>query len=350
METHPHTLRLPLKKEDFNYELPEHLVAQNPSSDRGNSRLLALGESGHSHLSFQDLPSLLRSGDLLVVNDTRVIKARLKAQKDSGGQAEILIERIESENLALCQVRVSKALKPGRTLRVAAHLLRVVGRVGEFYRVEFPVPVLELLESSGSVPLPPYIRRSADRVDEERYQTIWNREPGAVAAPTAGLHFTPALLDSIRARGVAVESVTLHIGAGTFQPIRVNDLRDHQMHSERYVISECCAEQVRTTAAAGGRIIAVGTTVVRALEAASTGPYRLKPGADETAIFITPGYRFQTVDGLVTNLHLPESTLLMLVSAFGGYQRVRHAYEIARAHEYRFFSYGDALFLERDCQ
>jgi S-adenosylmethionine:tRNA ribosyltransferase-isomerase len=185
-------------------------------------------------------------------------------------------------------------------------------------------------------------------LDEERYQTIWNREPGAVAAPTAGLHFTPTLLDSIRAGGVEVESVTLHIGAGTFQPIRVNDLSEHEMHSERYVISDRCAEQVRTTADRGGRIIAVGTTVVRALEAASMGPYRLRPGAAETAIFITPGFRFQTVDGLVTNLHLPESTLLMLVSAFGGYQRVRDAYETAKAHEYRFFSYGDAFFLERN--
>lgn len=350
MKTHSDALPPTLQKEDFSYELPEHLVAQHPSSDRGTSRLLALGETGHSHLSFQDLPGLLRPGDLLVVNDTRVIKARLKAQKDSGGQAEILIERIESENLALCQVRVSKALKPGRTLTVETHRLKVVGRAGEFYRVEFPLPVLELLESSGSVPLPPYIRRSADGADEERYQTIWNREPGAVAAPTAGLHFTPGLLDSIRARGVDVESVTLHIGAGTFQPVRVKDIRQHQMHSERYVISDRCAEKVRSTADAGGRIIAVGTTVVRALEAASTGPYRLKPGADETAIFITPGFRFQTVDGLVTNLHLPESTLLMLVSAFGGYQRVRDAYDAAINHGYRFFSYGDALFLERNSQ
>lgn len=336
-----------MRKEDFRYDLPEPLIAQHPSGDRGASRLLALDEDRHRHLSFTELPELLRAGDLLVVNDTRVIKARLWGYKDSGGRAEILVERIETDTLALCQVRVSKRLQAGRTLLIGEHVLRVVDKAGEFYRLEFPISVLALLEAHGSVPLPPYIQRAADETDEERYQTIWSQRPGAVAAPTAGLHFTRSLLADIRARGVGVESITLHVGAGTFQPVRVSDLAEHTMHSERYVISDRCAARVQTVSSEGGRIIAVGTTVVRALESAARTPSRLEAGAGETTLFITPGFDFQIVDALVTNFHLPESTLLMLVCAFGGYHRVRAAYEAAVAQSYRFFSYGDALFLER---
>jgi S-adenosylmethionine:tRNA ribosyltransferase-isomerase len=337
-----------MRKEDFRYELPERLIAQQPSDERGASRLLIVDPYICRHLLFAQLPDQLRAGDLLVVNDTRVIKARLKGEKDSGGQAEILVERIEAEDLALCQVRVSKSLRPGRTLSVGGHVLRVLGRAGEFYRLQFPLPVLVLLEEYGSVPLPPYIRRAAEEVDEVRYQTIWSRRPGAVAAPTAGLHFTRSLLEDIRARGVGVESVTLHVGAGTFQPVRTSDLAEHKMHSERYVISGRCAARVAETANQGGRIVAVGTTVVRALESAARKPYRLEAGMGETTLFITPGFEFQIVDALITNFHLPESTLLMLVSAFGGYRRVRAAYQSAIENGYRFFSYGDAVFLERN--
>ena len=344
-----------LRKEDFRYELPPRLIAQEPSAERGQSRLLVLPNDATdtpsnpqiAHHRFTDLPGFLRAGDLLVVNDTRVVKARLAAEKDSGGQAELLLERVETERIALCQVRVSKPLKEGRTLLAGGLTFRVVGRAGQFYRIEFPGPVLEVLDALGSVPLPPYITRSAEASDEERYQTVWNRHPGAVAAPTAGLHFTEALLSRIREQGVRVESVTLHVGAGTFQPVRVSDLDLHRMHEEHYLIEPAVAEAIVETAARGGRIVAVGTTVVRALESAALGPYRVASGAGKTALFITPGYRFQVVDSLVTNFHLPESTLLMLIAAFAGYERVMAAYAAAVAEEYRFFSYGDAMLLQR---
>jgi len=334
-------------REDFSYHLPGELIAQKPLGERGSSRLLTIVGGGLQHLTFADLPRLLKPDDLLVVNDTRVIKARLAAIKDSGGQAEILLERIESERIALCQVRVSKPLQPGRRLSVAAVDLKVLGREGQFYRLEFPDPVLEVLEQHGSVPLPPYIERPASAVDEERYQTVWGSVPGAVAAPTAGLHFDEVLLNRIRAAGVRLATITLHVGAGTFQPLRVSDLREHRMHRERYTIGREVVESVAETVARGGRIVAVGTTVVRALESAATTAGRLEAGPGETALFITPGYRFRLVDALVTNFHLPESTLLMLVCAFGGYQKVLDAYQAAIEEGYRFFSYGDAMFLER---
>jgi S-adenosylmethionine:tRNA ribosyltransferase-isomerase len=333
--------------DDFCYALPDRLIAQQPPAERGSSRLLRVDADGCQHLQFSTFPEQLRSGDLLVLNDTRVIPARLRAEKDSGGRAEILVERIEADDIALCQVRVSKALKAGRTLRVAGASLRVVERQGEFYRLAFSCPVLDLLEAAGEVPLPTYIERAPDGQDRERYQTVYAASPGAVAAPTAGLHLTAAMLADLPARGVEVASVTLHVGAGTFKPVRTDDIRDHRMHSERYQISAEVADAVARCRVRGGRVVAVGTTVVRTLESAPAGNGTVVAGQGETELFITPGYQFQVVDALLTNFHLPRSTLLMLVCAFGGYHRVMAAYAAAVAAEYRFFSYGDAMFLER---
>lgn len=331
---------------DFSYTLPECLIAQRPLPCRSESRLMVLsGASPPLHRRFTDLVGLLNSDDLLVLNDTRVVPARLLAEKDSGGRAQILLERVESERVALCQVRVSKSLKPGRTLRIGDEILTVLGRVGEMYRLVFPEPVLAFLERLGEVPLPPYIERAADSRDADRYQTVFAREPGAVAAPTAGLHFDGPLLERIAAKGVSVARLTLHVGAGTFQPVRVEDLSEHRMHRERVAVSPAVVDAVARAGAAGGRVVAVGTTVVRALEAAAAdGP--LGPFDGETDIFIYPGYRFRVVDALITNFHLPESTLLMLVAAFAGRERVLAAYDLAIAQGYRFFSYGDAMFID----
>ena len=301
---------------------------------------MVLGEAGVVHRRFDQLPDLLAPGDLLVVNDTRVIKARLNGVKDSGGRAEILVERIEDDRRALCQVRSSKPLKPGRMVQVGDVALEVLERAGEFYRMEFPGGVEAVLERHGHVPLPPYIERPDDGADAERYQTVFAHHAGAVAAPTAGLHFDEALLTSLRDQGVEVASVTLHVGAGTFQPMRVEDVSEHRMHAERYRIPPATRERLD---ACRGRIIAVGTTVVRTLEAAAaTGK-----DAGDTRLFITPGFSFRVVDALITNFHLPESTLLMLVSAFAGVEPVRRAYAEAVAERYRFFSYGDAMFCVR---
>jgi S-adenosylmethionine:tRNA ribosyltransferase-isomerase len=338
------------ERQDFYYDLPETLIAQQPTASRDGSRLLVVSGDQLHDAQFTELPNLLMTNDLLVVNDTRVLKARLKARKDSGGQAEVLLERLIDEQTALCQVRVSKPLRPGRALLVGSHRLESLGREGQFYRLHFDAPVLDVLEAYGSVPLPPYIEREEggpDAVDEERYQTVWSASPGAVAAPTAGLHFTETLLAEIAALGVRRVPLTLHVGAGTFQPVRVSNLKEHQMHTERFQIDQACAQAVAETRAAGGRVIAVGTTVVRALESAARADGSLEPGSGETALFITPGYRFKVVDALITNFHLPESTLLMLVSAFAGYERVMAAYRHAVAARYRFFSYGDAMFLSR---
>lgn len=332
-------------RDDFHYELPEAQIAQHPMPDRDASRLLALDGDSLRDLTFTDLPALLRSGDLLVVNDTRVLKARLEATKDSGGRAEVLLERILDPHTALCQVRVSKPLRPGRCLQVGDQRLTALGRDGQFYRLEFDAPVLEVLEAHGSVPLPPYIERGTEAADEERYQTVWSATPGAVAAPTAGLHFTESLLEEIEARGVRRAAVTLHVGAGTFQPVRVRDLSEHRMHTEYYEVGQETAAAIRETRASGGRVVAVGTTVVRALESRAAENAAFEAGSGETSLFITPGYRFRTVDALITNFHLPESTLLMLVTAFGGYDRVMAAYRHAVRHDYRFFSYGDAMFI-----
>lgn len=337
-----------MRAEDFLYDLPERLIAQSPPARRDASRLLHVARDGPEHLQFTDFPALLRPGDLLVLNDTRVIKARLHGEKDSGGRAEILVERIESATEALCQVRVSKPLKPGRTLRVGCFELAVKGREGDFYRLAFPGTVTQVLEAAGEVPLPPYIARAPVAADSERYQTVYGARPGAVAAPTAGLHFSRDMLDALPAQGVETVTVTLHVGAGTFQPVRVSDLSRHRMHFERYEIDAAAARAIDECRARGGRVVAVGTTVVRTLEAAAdprTGT--VAAGQAETDLFITPGYRFAVVDALLTNFHLPESTLLMLVCAFAGYDRVMTAYRAAVAADYRFFSYGDAMFLER---
>ncbi len=336
-----------MRLEDFHYSLPERLIAQTPPEHRGASRLLRIAAAGAEHLGFADLPALLRPGDLLVLNDTRVIKARLHGEKDSGGQAEILVERIESDVEALCQVRVSKPLKPGRTIQVGRFRLELLERRGEFYLLGFPGSVAAVLEAAGEVPLPPYIERAPEPSDLDRYQTVYAREPGAVAAPTAGLHFTESMLDELAQRGVEQTRITLHVGAGTFQPVRVSELDRHRMHVERFRVPAEAARAVRACRARGGRVVAVGTTVVRALESAAAGAGAVHAGAAETDLFITPGYRFQVVDALLTNFHLPRSTLLVLVCAFGGYRAVMDAYRAAVAAEYRFFSYGDAMFVER---
>ncbi len=344
---------------DFDYLLPEHLIAQHPTAERTASRLLQLGEHSLVHGTFVDLQHLLQPGDLLVLNDTRVVKARLQAIKDSGGVAEILLERVLPDAAditttqgceALCQVRVSKPLKPGRVLRAGGESVECLGRRGEFYHLRFPRPVFEFLEQYGELPLPPYINREneaqADSFDEHRYQTVFARELGAIAAPTAGLHFSESFLASLQQKGIAIAHVTLHVGAGTFQPVRKEDLSAHVMHEEHYHIQPNVVAQIERTKTSGGRVIAVGTTVIRTLEAAAVSG-TLLAGTDTTRLFITPGYEFRVVDALVTNFHLPKSTLMMLVSAFGGYEQVMAAYRAAVEEEYRFFSYGDAMFLER---
>ena len=332
---------------DFYYELPSEQIAQAPASRRDASKLMHITRGGVEHLGFHQLPDLLKPGDLLVVNDTRVIKARLHGIKDSGGQAEVLVERIEGEREALCQVRVSKALKPGRSICVGDAELEVLGRAGDFYRLRFPSDVLGFLEEWGETPLPPYIQRDAASVDADRYQTVYGKRPGAVAAPTAGLHFTQDLLDQVRGRGVDIAQITLHVGAGTFQPVRVDDISQHRMHAERYEIGVGAAQALADCGARGGRVVAVGTTVVRTLESAVGKGGDVDPGRGETDLFITPGFRFRVVDALLTNFHLPQSTLLMLVCAFAGYERVMAAYKEAVAKGYRFFSYGDACLMER---
>lgn len=329
-----------MRRSDFRFELPESLIAQHPLARRSASRLLVLSGDSVRHGRFDDLADVLDPGDLLVVNDSRVIKARLIARKDSGGRAEVLVERIQGENRALCQVHVSKPLQPDRCLYQGDHRIDVVRREGEFYLLDFNAPVVGYLDAHGEVPLPPYIDRRPEAADEDRYQTVYAAAPGAVAAPTAGLHFDDELLERLRAKRVGVASVTLHVGAGTFQPVREDDLGRHRMHAERFAIPSATRRAVDECR---GRVVAVGTTVVRTLEsAAATGG-----DCGETRLFITPGYRFRSVDALVTNFHLPESTLLMLVSAFAGVEPVRRAYEEAVQRRYRFFSYGDAMFCER---
>jgi S-adenosylmethionine:tRNA ribosyltransferase-isomerase len=338
-----------LKKSDFHFELPEDLVAQAPLPERSASRLLVVpsGDAALVDAHVRDLPEWLAPGDLLVFNDTRVIPARLFGQKESGGRVEILIERLLSGNMARAQIGASKSPKSGGRIRLdGGGEAEVIGRDGEFYQLRFEVP--DSLESwllkAGRLPLPPYIRREPGRDDDERYQTVFARELGAVAAPTAGLHFDDPLLAKLRERGVEFGHVTLHVGAGTFQPVRVDDIHQHQMHSEWLNVGAALIEQIRAARARGGRVIAVGTTVVRALESAMHES-ELKPFAGETRIFIFPGYRIRSVDALVTNFHLPESTLLMLVSAFAGKERVFAAYAHAVRERYRFFSYGDAMLL-----
>jgi S-adenosylmethionine:tRNA ribosyltransferase-isomerase len=338
-----------LKKSDFHYELPEALIAQAPLAERSASRLLLVpsGDAALSDLGVRDLPSLLQPGDLLVFNDTRVIPARLFGTKATGGRVEFLIERLLPGNEARAQLGFSKPPKPGSRIALdAGGEVEVLGREDSFWHLRFHVgeSLEQWLQHAGRLPLPPYIQREPGADDAERYQTVFAREIGAVAAPTAGLHFDDALLDALRERGVQFGHVTLHVGAGTFQPMRVEDIREHRMHSEWLNVGAELVQQVRRTRAAGGRVIAVGTTVLRALESALVDG-ELQPFAGETNIFIFPGYRIRSIDALLTNFHLPESTLLMLVSAFAGKARVFAAYEHAVREQYRFFSYGDAMLL-----
>jgi S-adenosylmethionine:tRNA ribosyltransferase-isomerase len=329
---------------DFAYELPAELIARYPAADRRGSRLLAVGNE-LADLGFADLPSLLRPGDLLVFNDTRVIKARLNGRKETGGKAEVLIERVESERVALAHVRASKSPKPGSLLLFHSGAeAKVVGRDDDLFLLEFSTDLLPYLDAHGDVPLPPYLERAADDADIERYQTVYANDPGAVAAPTAGLHFDEAMLAETLAAGVNHAHVTLHVGAGTFQSLRDEHIEQNRLHSERVEVSQACCDAVDATRAAGGRVIAVGTTSVRALECASASG-SLRPFAGETDMFIVPGYEFCSVDAMLTNFHLPESSLLMLVSAFAGKERILAAYAHAVREKYRFFSYGDAMFL-----
>lgn len=340
-----------MRRQDFTYALPEALIAQQPLAQRSGSRLLYLpAESAICDLNFTDLPSLLRAGDLLLLNDTRVIRARLRGRRASGGRVEALIERVLGARVARVQLRGGKSLAAGARLEFAGGGQRVMAtvgeRAGEFFHLVFDRPLREWLDDIGQIPLPPYITRPADVHDDSRYQTVYGRHPGAVAAPTAGLHFDAELLAQLQTAGVQIGYLTLHVGAGTFKPVRVDDLARHRMHAERVMVSaEVCA-QVAATRARGGRVVAVGTTVVRALESAAADG-TLEPFDGETTLFITPGYDFRVVDALLTNFHLPESTLLMLVCAFGGYAPVMAAYRHAVQEGYRFFSYGDAMFVER---
>ncbi|CAA0090199.1 S-adenosylmethionine:tRNA ribosyltransferase-isomerase [Zhongshania aliphaticivorans] len=340
-----------MRRSDFNFELPDSLIAYHPMPERDGSRLLVLDENQRcEHRQFKDLPSYLRAGDLLVFNNTRVIPARLFGLKATGGRIEILVERLVDEHNVLAHVRSSKSPRAGAELHLCASaevdagndVVTVGGRQGALFELQFASPVLEVLDRIGHMPLPPYIEREDAADDRERYQTVYATRSGAVAAPTAGLHFTDSLIQACRDKGVEIAFVTLHVGAGTFQPVRADDIRDHQMHAEYIEVSEAVCEQVRATRARGGRVVAVGTTSVRSLESASqSGDIAAFSG--DSRIFIYPGYQFRSVDAIVTNFHLPESTLIMLISAFSSRDAVLAAYRQAVVEQYRFFSYGDAM-------
>jgi S-adenosylmethionine:tRNA ribosyltransferase-isomerase len=341
-----------MKRTDFHYDLPAELSAQQPLADRSASRLLCLqrGTGALADRMFRELPELLDAGDLLVFNDTRVIPARVFGRKDSGGRVEVLIERVLGANRCLAQVRASKSPRPGTCLLLDGdYRMRVAGRQGTFYELLLeagpaPMTLEGLMAGHGHMPLPPYIQRDDTPADRERYQTVYASRPGAVAAPTAGLHFDRELLDALARRGVECTRVTLHVGAGTFQPVRVEEIAEHRMHAEYLEVgAEACAA-VAAARRRGKRVIAVGTTSVRCLETAAAGG-TLEPFAGDSRLFIYPGYRFRVIDGMVTNFHLPESTLLMLVSAFAGRAAVLDAYRHAVGQAYRFFSYGDAMLL-----
>lgn len=338
-----------MKKSDFNFDLPSELIAQAPLQGRSDSRLLIVSQNstGFEDRQFGNILDYVNSGDLLVFNDTRVIPARLYGQKQTGGQVEILIERLLPAQQVRAQIGASKAPKPNSTITLSdGTVLTVLSRDQGFYQLQFNTdePVEMVLNRIGKMPLPPYIQRDANTSDESRYQTVFAKNSGAVAAPTAGLHFDEALLDALKAKGVHFGHVTLHVGAGTFQPMRAEHVKDHVMHSEWLNVGAELCQQMAETRARGNRIIAVGTTVVRALESASVDGV-VHPFAGDTQIFIFPGYKIRSVDALITNFHLPESTLLMMVSAFAGKQRIFDAYDYAIAQKYRFFSYGDAMML-----
>ncbi len=343
---------------DFNFELPDELIARYPQPERTASRLLQLnGNSGDLvDGQFTDVLDLVQNGDLVVFNNTRVIPARMFGVKESGGKLEVLVERVLDEHSVLAHVRCSKSPKPGNILRLGEnqeYQAEMVARHDTLFEIRFisDKKVLDILDDIGHMPLPPYIDRPDEDTDKERYQTVYNQKPGAVAAPTAGLHFDTEILDKMKAKGVEFAYVTLHVGAGTFQPVRVDNILDHHMHSEYAEVSQEVVDAIKATKARGGRVISVGTTSVRSLESAAQ--HALKQGTefgpffDDTEIFIYPGYQFQIVDALVTNFHLPESTLIMLVSAFAGYENTMNAYEHAIKNKYRFFSYGDAMFISK---
>jgi S-adenosylmethionine:tRNA ribosyltransferase-isomerase len=346
------------RRSDFEFDLPPELIAQHPAEQRESARLLHVHKDSCNDGFIPDLVEALHAGDVLVLNDTRVIKARLHGEKDSGGRVEVLVERALSAHRAHVLLHASHAPRSGTTLRFgaapgasatpgASFAAKVLGRTRDLYELDFATPLDEVLEAIGQVPLPPYIRDEPASEDAARYQTVYARAPGAVAAPTAGLHLSDALLARVRARGVHIAFVTLHVGAGTFQPVRAQRVSEHRMHSERYHVPAETADIVNRAHDHGKQVIAVGTTSVRALESRVLDG-RVQPGGGETRLFILPGFRFQCVDHLLTNFHLPGSTLLMLVAAFAGTQRIRQAYQHAVAKRYRFFSYGDAMLVERD--
>jgi S-adenosylmethionine:tRNA ribosyltransferase-isomerase len=340
-----------MKTQDFDFHLPEHLIAQNPTKQRTASRLLYIDPSAKklSDEKFLDLPNHLTKNDLLIFNDTRVIKARLFGKKATGGAVEVFIERIIDDQHAYALIRASRSPKIGSIINLSNQIdVEVTDRKDDLFYLKFlsKTPVLDLLDQYGHLPLPPYITHDANSTDETRYQTVYAKHAGAVAAPTAGLHFDEAILGELKAKGVSIAYITLHVGAGTFQPVKVDNITDHKMHSERYHISKDTIALIEKTRAAGGKVTAVGTTVLRALESAAQYD-QLSAGSKETNIFITPGYTFKVVDRLLTNFHLPKSTLLMLVSAFAGYDTIKNAYQHAIKEEYRFFSYGDAMLIEK---
>ena len=338
-----------MHKKDFYFDLPQELIAQFPSDIRSQSRLLCMDkQSGElQDKIFTDVLDMLNPGDLLVLNNTKVIPARLAGHKQSGGKLEVMIERVLDKTRALAFIKASKSPKPGSTILVANDVpVKVLGRQDNLFELEFDIEtsLFELLEAHGQLPLPHYMHRDATEFDSSRYQTVYAQQPGAVAAPTAGLHFDGALLEKIKAKGIDIAYVTLHVGAGTFQPVRVDDIRQHTMHYERVEVSAETVEQIKQTKSIGGRVVAVGTTVVRSLESAAQSG-ELKPYNAETNIFIFPSYKFKVIDALITNFHLPESTLIMLVSAFAGRDNIMRAYQHAIEEKYRFFSYGDAMFI-----
>jgi S-adenosylmethionine:tRNA ribosyltransferase-isomerase len=348
-----------MQTKDFDFDLPEHLIAQYPALQRNASRLLRLngrtGELGDS--KFLNFPDYFNENDVLVFNDTRVIKARLYGQKTTGGAIEVLIERVLDASSALAHVRASRSPKIGSFITLSNSIrAEIIGRNDDLFHLQFhsETPIYELLEQFGQLPLPPYISHIANSQDETRYQTVYAKHAGAVAAPTAGLHFDETMLSTLKEKGIQIAYVTLHVGAGTFQPVKVEDISEHKMHSELYHISQETAAVLENAKASGGKITAIGTTTLRALEsAANKNPSALNAnlnalaGHGETSIFITPGYEFNVVDRLLTNFHLPKSTLLMLVSAFAGFDHIKHAYQHAIEQEYRFFSYGDAMLIEK---
>ena len=339
-----------MKTADYDFSLPTELIAQYPLAERTASRLLAVQGNRLTDGYFTDILQLVQPGDLLVFNNTKVIPARLHGQKESGGKIEVLVERVLDQHRVLAHVRASKSPRPGTLLLLESGLqATMLTRQGDLFELKFEHQdsVIDLLEKFGHMPLPPYITRADEHSDQQRYQTVYAKHPGAVAAPTAGLHFDEALMRALQNKGVSTAFVTLHVGAGTFQPVRVANVQEHIMHAEYYSLDEAVVHEIENTKKRGGRVIAVGTTAVRCLESAAQNG-TLQAQAGDTKIFIYPGYTFKVIDALITNFHLPQSTLLMLVCALGGYDNIMAAYRHAVAEKYRFFSYGDAMFIQRD--